>query len=163
MKFTGGLTRLLTAVIFLSVLIIHSCKKETSNVGNLTPQEEEQATLVMTESDAEAELVFNDLFDDVMGANNEVGMAGTGIFGGANMLNNNNETARFDSATHCFTVTVTHTSTSFFPLSITIDFGTGCLGHDGHTRYGKIITTYTNRLIIPGASATTAYRLREVK
>ncbi|MDP9230811.1 MAG: hypothetical protein M3O67_09100, partial [Bacteroidota bacterium] len=33
----------------------------------------------------------------------------------------------------------------------------GCLGRDGHTRYGKIITTYTNRLIVPGASATTEF------
>ena len=156
MKLTGGLTRLMTAVIFLSILIINSCKKETSNSGNLTPQEEEQATLVMTESDAEAEFVFNDLFDDVMGANNDVGMAGTGIFGRANSLNNSLEIARVDSTTRCFTVAITHVTTSFFPVSITIDFGSGCLGRDGHTRYGKIITTYTDRLIVPGASATTS-------
>lgn len=158
MKLAGALTRLMTIVIFLSILIINSCKKETSNSGNLTPQEEEQAAIVMTESDAEAELVFNDVFDDVMGTNNEVGMAGTGIFGRANSFNNNGEIARVDSTTRCFTVTITHsTTTSFFPVSITIDFGTGCLGRDGHTRYGKIITTYTNRLIVPGASATTSF------
>jgi len=157
MKLTGGLTRLMIAVIFLSILIINSCKKETSNSGNLSPQEEEQATLVMTESDAEAEFVFNDLFDDVMGANNDVGMAGTGIFGRANILNNSLEIARVDSTTRCFTVAIIHATTSFFPVSITIDFGSGCLGRDGHTRYGKIITTYTNRLIVPGASATTSF------
>jgi hypothetical protein len=111
----------------------------------------------MTESDAEAELVFNDVFDDVMGANNEVGMAGTGIFGRANTFYNSVEVARLDSTTHCFTVTIAHTTISFFPVSITIDFGTGCLGRDGHTRYGKIITTYSNRLIVPGASATTSF------
>src|SRR5438270_9090 len=36
-----------------------------------------------------------------------------------------------------------------------IDFGSGCLGHDGHIRYGKISTVYTGRLLYPGNSATT--------
>lgn len=44
--------------------------------------------------------------------------------------------------------TVTHDSTT---KTITIDFGTGCTGPDGKTRYGKIIVTYTKRLYIPGA------------
>ncbi|MEZ4829746.1 MAG: hypothetical protein R3C61_26200 [Bacteroidia bacterium] len=44
--------------------------------------------------------------------------------------------------------TVTHDSAT---KTITIDFGTGCVGPDGKTRYGKIITTYTKRLYIPGA------------
>lgn len=44
--------------------------------------------------------------------------------------------------------TVTHDSVT---KTITIDFGTGCIGPDGKTRYGKIIVTYTKRLYIPGA------------
>ena len=38
------------------------------------------------------------------------------------------------------------------------DFGTiGCTGPDGRVRRGKIITEYTNRLIYPGAIATTTF------
>jgi hypothetical protein len=38
-----------------------------------------------------------------------------------------------------------------------MDFGTGCTGRDGRTRSGKIISTYTNRLFYPGATATTTF------
>ena len=156
MKLTCSLTRLITAVLFTLALTINSCKKEVSN-DYLSPQEEEQASLDMTESDAEAENAFNDVFDNVMGANNDVGMEGTGVFG---RMNNtfSAETARIDSLLRCFTVTITQmTVGSAFPIRIVLDFGNGCLGRDGHTRYGKIITIYTNRLITPGASATTTF------
>ena len=156
MNLTRSLTLLITALLFILALTINSCKKELSN-DNLSPQEEEQASLAMTESDAEAEIVFNDVFDNVMGANNDVGMEGTGVFG---RINNtfSSETARIDSITRCFTVTITQTTVgSAFPVRIILDFGNGCLGRDGHLRYGKIITTYTNRLITPGASATTTF------
>lgn len=156
MKLTRSLTPLITAVLFLVALIFNSCAKETSN-DFLSPQEEEQASLAMTESDAEAEIVFNDVFDNVMGANNDVGMEGTGVFGRMNN-NFNTEIARIDSITRCFSVTITQTTVgSAFPVRIILDFGNGCLGRDGHTRYGKIITTYTNRLITAGASATTTF------
>ena len=46
----------------------------------------------------------------------------------------------------------------FFPAIVTLDFGTtGCPGPDGRVRRGKIITEYTNRLIYPGAIATTTF------
>ena len=38
-----------------------------------------------------------------------------------------------------------------------MDFGSGCTGRDGRFRSGKIITTYTNRLFVPGAKATTTF------
>jgi hypothetical protein len=104
-------------------------------------------------------MVFNEVFDDVMGVNDDVGMSGTGIFGRSNNSDPNgiSTVARPDTI-RCFTVTITHTSNTIFPVHIVIDFGTtGCLGKDGHIRKGKIITDYTNRLLYPGASATTTF------
>jgi hypothetical protein len=54
-------------------------------------------------------------------------------------------------------VTITHPTSAPFPKHIVIDFGSGCLGRDGRVRKGKIIIDYTNRLIFPGAMATTAF------
>jgi hypothetical protein len=48
-------------------------------------------------------------------------------------------------------------SPNTFPLKIVLDFGAGCAGRDGRIRSGKIITTYTNRLIYPGATATSTF------
>jgi hypothetical protein len=153
MKLLNSPYRLIYALAVFVAIISFSCKKEQS----LTAQDEDQANLVSTESDAEAEIVFNGIFDDVMGVNNDVGLAGTGIFGRM-APGGNGQTARGDTAPSCTVVSVVHlSSTATFPLKITIDFGSGCLGHDGHLRKGKIITTYSSRLIYPGTTANTEF------
>lgn len=156
------LTPLITALFLLTIIFVFSCKKD--NGSTLTPQEEAQASMTTTESDAEADFVFNDVFDNVMGVNNDVGMAGTGVFGltAVSGGSGGTETARTDTVpgtTSCYTVTIEHLSSAVFPVRITIDFGTtGCPGRDGHIRKGKIITTYTDRLVFPGAVATTTFQ-----
>jgi hypothetical protein len=155
-------TRLLTSILAVSlvtIITLYGCKKEKSE---LSPQEEEQIALASTEGDAEAENAYNDVFDDVLGANNEVGMEGTGIFGGRTTTGGSTLDAgrgmQVDSVPACVTVTVVHlNTTSIFPVKITIDFGLGCQGRDGRIRSGKIITTYTGRLLTPGSTSTTTF------
>jgi len=142
------------AFIFLTVSFL-ACNKEGSSEG--TPAEEEAATVASTESDADAENVFSGLFDDVMGVSDDVGLAGTGIFGITTAINSDGSagTARL---TACPDVIITLLSSpALFPKKIVLDFGTGCVGRDGHYRRGKIINTYTNRLTVPGAVATSTF------
>lgn len=148
MKYRFGFTHL-TAIILLSGLFFFiSCSKENSQSG--TDAQEEEVSKVSGEADAEAESVFNEFFDDVLGVNNEVGVSGSGVFFG-----------RPDSlvpVARCFTVTVTHPNNTPFPAHVVIDFGTvGCPGPDGRVRKGKIIIHYTDRLTVPGAVATTTF------
>ncbi|HEX6333788.1 MAG TPA: hypothetical protein VFZ78_06155 [Flavisolibacter sp.] len=141
-------------VATVTAILVSGCQK--SDVSDeLTPQQEEEVAMFSLQAEAESQMVFNDVFDNVMGVSNEVGMGGTGIFG--RMLNNLPVAMKVDSA--CFTVVKTHLNPpNIFPLKIVIDFGaTGCTGQDGHTRYGKVITTYTGRLVWPGKSATTTF------
>ena len=154
MKLKLPLTQWILLVLFFSLLMIASCTKENSQNGTANEQEE-QASMVSSESDGEAEMVFNGIFDDALGVNNDVGMAGTGIFG-RSAISATGDAAR---VTACFTVTVTHLSTAtVFPVRVVIDFGTtGCVGVDGHVRRGKIISEYTSRLLYPGAIATTTF------
>lgn len=159
-------TRLLTIALIASLLIV-SCKKDTSG-ENLSPQDEEQATTVTSESEATSDGIFDDVFDNVMGVNTEVGIGGTGVFSGRTVSGLDASGRMEDTYTQgCMTVTVEHLSTTtIFPVRITTDFGTaGCTGPDGRTRYGKIITTYSGRLVEPGKSATTTfdgYRVGEI-
>lgn len=143
MKPRFNLTQLATLTFFFSLLMIASCQKENSQSGS-DDQQEQDASMASSESDAEAELIFNGVFDDAVGVNDEVGMAGVGVFG---------------RVTACYTVTVTHTNPpDVFPVKIVVDFGTtGCLGVDGHIRKGKVITEYSGRLLTPGAKATTTF------
>jgi hypothetical protein len=148
MKPLINITHLVFLSFFFGLLIISSCTKETSQSG--TDAQEEDVSKAAGESDAEAETTFNEFFDDALGASNEVGVAGSGVFYG-----------RPDTLTptaRCFTITKTYPNGPPFPVIIVLDFGTtGCTGPDGRVRKGKIITEYTNRLIYPGAMATTTF------
>ena len=143
MKIRFQFNPVITITFLFSLLMTVSCKKETSQDGT-EPQQQQEASMVSSESDAEAEIVFNDVFDDAIGVNDEVGIEGVGT------LNRTNP---------CYTITITRVNPpAVFPLRIVIDFGTtGCRGLDGHIRKGKIITEYTNRLLIAGAVATTTF------
>ncbi len=134
----------LAAILFFSTLLFFvACQKENSQTG--TPDEQEiEAAKVSSEADGDAETVFNGVFDDAFGVSDEVGIAGTGVFG---------------RVTACPDVIIERLNQpNAFPVRVTLDFGTtGCVGRDGHYRRGKVITEYTNRLIIPGAMATTTF------
>lgn len=130
----------LTGLLALSIV---ACKKEKSTTQDPTEQYELTVSKLSSESDTEAEIIYDGIFDDAMGVNEEVGMGGMGIFGRLNA---------------CPTVTVTRPNAPApFPVRVVLDFGTGCVARDGHFRKGKIIHVYTNRLIIPNAVVETAF------
>src|SRR3954451_19297582 len=131
MKKASLLTRLITISVFASLITI-GCKKENS--GTLTPAEEEQIATYSSEEETQSELVFNDVFDNVLGVNNEVGIGGTGVFGRMAAGTGGRET-NIDSIPPCLNITVTRLNLPEpFPVRITLDFGTGCPGPDGHIR-----------------------------
>lgn len=151
MKKAGFLTRLITAFLFGTLLFV-GCKKESSN--GLTTQEEEQVAVFSAESEVESQFVFDDIFNNVLGVNAEVGIGGVGIFG--RTTTSNSRTEGTDSLPHCVHVSVEPLQPHVFPKTVVIDFGSGCTSH-GHLRAGKITTVYTGRLTEPGKSATTTF------
>ncbi len=149
----------MTALFILVGFLFVSCKKDNSNSNNV---DEQTYATTTTESDAESQVIFDDVFDNVVGANDEVGMNGVGVVSsvnnntGTNIIAGVNNTDSLHNA--CFTVSVTRINPpDRFPVQVVIDFGSGCTGRDGRTRKGKIITVYTKRLVAPGATATTTF------
>ena len=152
MKKSTFFTRLITAAFFASLVMI-ACKKENSS--SLSPAEEEQVANYSSESETENEVVFNDVFDNVIGVNTEVGIGGTGVFG---RLSSSDSRENGVDTLACVKVSITLLNApARFPMKIVIDFGTGCVGRDGHTRSGKIIAEYSGKLTEPGNSATTRF------
>jgi hypothetical protein len=148
--FTG-----LLATILVTALVFSACKKQDDNSSGAAGKEE--FATVASQSDATAEVVFDDVFNNVLGVSSEVGIGGTGVFGRVDVSSGStNRVEGVDSVT-CYAVTIKQLSATRFPLQITIDFGTGCTGRDGRIRKGKIIVTYTGHLFIPGNSATTTF------
>jgi hypothetical protein len=148
----------LLLVAVLTAISFSSCKKDEAEP---TPQEKQEYAMATSQSDAEAELVFDDMFDNVMGVSDEVGVGGTGVFGSKRPAVNDgpevlSQINQVDSNT-CFIVSTTQIGGTRFPLKVVVDFGAGCLCRDGRTRKGKIIVTYTGRLIVAGNSATVSF------
>lgn len=155
MKLIFNPAKAATLLFFTTIVLLAGCKKETSQNAN----EEEFASEASSQADAESEFIFNEVFDNVIGVSNDVGMAGVGVFGQMNP-GSIGETGRTYS---CPNVTVTKLNLQNpFPVKIVMDFGAGCTARDGRFRAGKIITTYTNRLIYPDAKATTTFENYQV-
>jgi len=150
MKLIFSPTRL-AVLVLVSLIVFGSCQKDLSEDTN---QEEEFASQASSEADAEADDIFNEVFDNVMGVNADVAFGGTGVFGQMNP-GTSGGTARL---TACPDVTITQLSAvDPFPVKIVMDFGTGCTGRDGRIRSGKIVSVYSNRLFVFGATATTEF------
>lgn len=139
----------LTTVAFVAILFIPGCKKESSNT--LSTQEEGDVAVYSTESEIESQFVFDDVFNNVLGVNNDLGIGGVGIFGRVGTL-----TEKTDSLPLCVKVSITPVQPTVFPKTVVLDFGAGCNSH-GHLRSGKITTVYTGRLSESGKSATTTF------
>lgn len=152
MKKSSSFFRILSFGLAM-ILFITSCKKENSEA--LSAQEEEQAALYATESETEAEMTFDDVYDNVMGVNSEVGVGGVGIFGRV-AIGRTGEASRVDSLPSCVTVSVAPILPGVFPKTVTVDFGTGCMSH-GRLRSGKIKTVYSGPLREAGSVATTTF------
>jgi hypothetical protein len=145
------LATLLVAPFFIS------CQKELSSVE--TAAEKEAFANNTSASDAEAEGVFDDVLDNVIGVDAEVGMPGVGVFGSMHPQTGGEIISGVaNTMAPCFTVTKTQLNApARFPLKVVIDFGTGCTDKNGHTRTGKIITEYSGPLFVPGNSTTTRF------
>jgi hypothetical protein len=159
MKTIPSLIIKVLATTIIIVVFVPACKKQDDASSTAGQQEFAAVSAV---SDASAEVVFDDVFNNAMGVNAEVGIGGTGVFARVDMSASTtnasaNRVAGVDSAS-CYAVTISQLSTTArFPLQITIDFGAGCTGRDGRIRKGKIIIEYSGKLIIPGNSASVRF------
>ena len=147
-----------SALILVGLMIFTSCKKD-NNISN-TSDPNPAATVDAAQSDANGAAQFDDVFNITMGvqaadAGEEIGL-GTGA-GVIYKPAGPDGTLSPDSTSRCFTVTVVPKTPHVFPKVITIDFGTGCLGKDGKSRKGKIVSIYTGPMFIPGSTASTTF------
>lgn len=140
--------------LITSLLVFGACKKSNDTQSN--DEVEVQQATASSEADAQADVLFNDVFDNVMGVNDDVAFGGeVGVFARTSNTQAREEGA--DSTPHCLTVTISPSAMGAFPKTVTLDFGTGCTGRDGHTRRGRIITVYTGRMTVPGSKTTTRF------
>ena len=124
-------------IFLLGMLAVftNSCKKETIDSDTNTAKDENTAEQSFTE--------IGDMSDEVAKTNN-LSSFKTGEDDGVLI-------------SECVVISFDTTGEPSLadPHSITLDFGTSCVGNDGKTRSGKIIITYTGRYFEQGTIITT--------
>jgi hypothetical protein len=156
MKKTFNLTKGVTFFALFVALVLTSCKKESSTLNEQTTTTEElTATKEAAKEDAEMEAQYDDVFNITSSIN--TADAGEDLGLGANVSGLDDLGATTNTRGRCFTVTVVPNIPGVFPKTVTIDFGNGCLGRDGKYRKGKIVSIYTNRMLVPGAKVSTTF------
>jgi len=158
MKKTITLSRLLLVFGLTGGLMLAGCKKDNSITSATTDTPEEiSTTQEITADEAATEEQFDDVFNITASMNS--GLAGEDLGVGANVspLDELGSTTPTNPTTRCFTVTVVPNIPGVFPKTVTIDFGSGCVGRDGKTRKGKIVSIFTNRMLVPGAKVSTTF------
>jgi len=143
----------IAALTFIVASMLFSCQKDVSSSNNNTPVTEEQATTYSEESSM-AEVSFDDAEDvATTAADEECNASVYGINGRFLPLFIELRASIGD----CAEITVTPND-STYPKTITIDFGSGCLGRDGKFRSGAIIVHLTAPLRRPGSVVTITFR-----
>lgn len=157
MKKTINLTTWLLAFSLIGAITFSGCKKD-DNVSPVIDNDpvELTATQEATTQEAETEAQFDDVFNITASMNRSqvgedlgVGANVSGLFELGSTTTSN--------TTPCFTITVVPNIPHVFPKTVTIDFGNGCLGRDGKYRKGKIVSIYTNPMVVPGAKVSTTF------
>jgi len=148
-------------------LFFTACQKNSGNPGDGGGSTDPDAVTLQASASADdqSENIFNDAFVNVAGVNDDVGLgAGIGVFllpgstsGPANGIPASGTDGTAGSPPSCVSVSFDPVTTGVFPKTVTIDFGTGCKGNDGHTRRGKVIAVYTGPLRVAGSKATVTF------
>ncbi len=159
---------IVVATFIIGSVVFTACQKSGSSVDNNTPTEQDALALqASATADDASDNAFNDALDNVLGVNDDIGLGGgIGVFFAAPHQSSGNNgsgtpVSQFgegvDTIPHCWSLTIDPGTPGAFPKTVTIDFGTGCEGRDGHTRRGKIIAVYTGRMKEPGSSVTASF------
>jgi len=163
MKKTLNLTTWLLAFSLIGALTLSSCKKEESlaplNQTETTTETDPvqlAATQEVTTQEAETEAQFDDVFNITASMNSSQVGEDLGVSANVSGLFELGSTNTTNTAP-CFTITVVPNIPHVFPKTVTIDFGNGCRGRDGKYRKGKIVSIYTNPMVVPGAKVSTTF------
>jgi hypothetical protein len=148
----------LMALGLACALIFTSCKKDSVPTPSAeTEPAEITATQEATTQEAEIEAQFDDVFNITASMNTSQVGEDLGVGANVSGLFELGSTNPPNTPGRCFTITVVPNIPHVFPKTVTIDFGTGCLGRDGKFRKGKIVSIYTNPMFVPAAKVSTTF------
>jgi hypothetical protein len=147
--------RILTILeIFGAAIILpNSCSKSSnSSSNNSDNQTNDNNAANTTAKAAAADYAYDDAFNIAVQTGNNEGldnlMQGKGKVGSSTLGDN------IAGAYYCAMVTV---SGSTFPVTVTVDFGSGCKSADSISRSGSITYVFSGHLSVPGTTISASF------
>jgi hypothetical protein len=136
-------TKVLMMIAAMAVLSFSSCKKDST----LSPSAIDDTSVNLADDDAVTDVVYEDVFSSVDNATIILDQIGKS-------LDTQAETVLSDS---CPVITIVRSTSNPWPKTVTIDYGTLCVGNNDNTRSGKIIINVTAPRLELGSKRTITF------
>ncbi len=131
-----------------TITLIASCKKDNNSTSNTSANNDAAAN--MSSNGASADNAYDDAFGVALQAGSDQNLdLLTKKPGGAGEVAQN-----IQGAYYCANITV---SGSTFPITLTVDFGSGCKSADSIERSGSITYVFSGHLSTPGTTITATF------
>ncbi len=141
--------RIFSAIILLAatIMLIASCKKDNNSTSNSATND---AAANMSSNGASADNAYDDAFGVALqaGSDQNLDLLTKKPGGAADVAQN------IQGTYYCASISV---SGSTFPITLTVDFGTGCKSADSIERSGSVTYVFSGHLSTPGTTITATF------
>ena len=133
------------ALVMTAIFMMNACKKDSSSSSSSTTNNNNASTL--TANGATADNAYDDAFNVGVQTGSDASLNSNMQKGGGTTTFSTGTTTNGINSYYCATVTASGTA---FPVTVTVDFGSGCKSADNITRSGSITYVFSGRLSTPG-------------
>jgi len=154
MKLTRIILIVSAGTVLSGALFLTACNK-SNNAGTASSATESDAVALSTSS-----ATADDQYNDVLNVGLQVGAGGSTTIdktAGSALPGSHTTIDGPGGATPCAILSATITDSTVYPVTVSIDFGTGCTGADGIVRKGKITYVFSGRIYTPGTTVSASF------
>jgi hypothetical protein len=150
MKTKTTILKISTALVISAVILFTACKKDSSSATNTTNNTGAQD---LSANGSTADAAYSDAFNVALQTGSDENLDAIMTQNG-NVQTNGLRAVNGINGYYCATVTA---SGSTFPVTVTVDFGSGCTSADSITRSGSITYVFSGRLRTPGSTISVTF------
>jgi hypothetical protein len=150
MKTKTFILKISTALVISAVIFFTACKKDSNSTTSTTNNTGAQD---LSTSGSTADAAYSDAFNVALQTGSDQNLDAIMIQKG-NVQTNGLRAVNGINGYYCATVTA---SGSTFPVTVTVDFGSGCTSADSITRSGSITYVFSGRLRTPGSTISATF------
>ncbi|MBS1933535.1 MAG: hypothetical protein JST96_06020 [Bacteroidetes bacterium] len=152
MKILRTVFKVFMIVVLPASIMLTACKKDSNSSSNNTNNNSSAAG--MSANGAASDNAYDDALAVALQVSSDSSTVLTGYTSQKSGTTTLGTTTNGAGSYYCASVTLSgHT----FPITVTVDFGTGCVSADGITRSGSITYVFSGRLSTPGTTISATF------